>query len=176
VSAVHRSATGGTGDVHSPPGVMHVAVHRAVPVSSAASCPGGNPGQLPGDRGAGDCALFPGYWSAAAGGKLDIRAGQKLAWENKVAKGFNTTDVPLEFCLLQGEVAEAFDAWRKQRGTVGEELADVALYLFSLAEMTGADLQAEVEAKIEKNAARVYSRLPNGVLVKDPGLGDGILR
>jgi hypothetical protein len=98
---------------------------------------------------------------------MDIRAGQKLAWENKVAKGFNTTDVPLEFCLLQGEVAEAFDAWRKGRGSVGEELADVALFLFSLAEMTGVDLQGEVESKIEKNPSRSYSRLPNGVLVKD---------
>src|SRR5260221_379424 len=111
---------------------------------------------------------------ASRGGDVDIRAGQKLAWENKVAKGFNTTDVPLEFCLLQGEVAEAFDAWRKGRGSVGEELADVALFLFSLAEMTGVDLQAEVEAKIEKNAARLYRRLPNGVLVQDAGPGDGL--
>jgi NTP pyrophosphatase (non-canonical NTP hydrolase) len=92
---------------------------------------------------------------------------QELAWENKVAKGFNTTDVPLEFCLLQGEVSEAFDAWRKGQGSVGEELADVAIYLFSLAHMLGIDLQGEVEAKIAKNAARVYSRLPNGALVKD---------
>jgi hypothetical protein len=108
---------------------------------------------------------------------MDIRAGQKLAWENKVAKGFNTTDVPLEFCLLQGEVAEAFDAWRKSRGSVGEELADVALFLFSLAEMTGVDLQGEVEAKIEKNVSRSYSRLPNGTLVKDDGeSGDGASR
>jgi hypothetical protein len=98
---------------------------------------------------------------------VDIRAGQKLVWENKLTKGFNTTNVPLEFCLLQGEVAEAFDAWRKERGSVGEELADVALFLFSLAEMTGVDLQAEVEAKISKNALRTYSRLPNGTLVKD---------
>lgn len=107
---------------------------------------------------------------------MDIRAGQKLAWENKVAKGFNTTDVPLEFCLLQGEVAEAFDAWRKGRGNIGEELADVALFLFSLAEMTGVDLQGEVEAKIEKNALRSYSRLPNGVLVKDAGPRSGTPR
>jgi hypothetical protein len=55
---------------------------------------------------------------------MDIRSAQKLVWENKVAKGFNTTDVPLEFCLLQGEVAEAFDAWRKGREDLGEELAD----------------------------------------------------
>lgn len=98
---------------------------------------------------------------------MDIRTAQKLAWENKITKGFNTTDVPLEFCLLQGEVAEAFDAWRKGCGSVGEELADVALFLFSLAEMTGVDLQREVEAKIARNASRSYSRLPNGVLVKD---------
>jgi MazG-like family len=98
---------------------------------------------------------------------MDIRSGQKLAWENKVAKGFNTTDVPLEFCLLNGEVAEAFDAWRKGREDVGEELADIAIYLLSLAEMTGVDLQGEVEAKIAKNASRVYRSLVNGTLVKD---------
>lgn len=97
---------------------------------------------------------------------MDIRSGQRLAWENKKDKGFNTTDVPLEFCLLQGEVAEAFDAWRKGREDVGEELADIAIYLFSLAEMTRVDLQKEVEAKIAKNAARSYRPLSNGVLVK----------
>ena len=100
---------------------------------------------------------------------MDIRSGQKLAWDNKVAKGFNTSDVPLEFCLLQGEVAEAFDAWRKGGESLGEELADVALFLFGLAGMTGVDLQGEVEAKIERNAARAYRRLPNGTLVKDAG-------
>jgi hypothetical protein len=42
--------------------------------------------------------------------------------------------------------------------TLGEELADVALYLLSIAEMNGIDLQAEVEQKIRKNEARVYER------------------
>jgi len=98
---------------------------------------------------------------------VDIRSAQKLAWENKLAKGFNTTDVPLEFCLLSGELAEAFDAWRKRREDVAEELADTAIFLLSLAEMIGADLQEAVEAKLAKNEARVYRRLPNGVLVKD---------
>jgi hypothetical protein len=37
---------------------------------------------------------------------VDIRSAQKRAWQNKVAKGFNTTDIPLEFCLLQGETAK----------------------------------------------------------------------
>jgi NTP pyrophosphatase (non-canonical NTP hydrolase) len=103
---------------------------------------------------------------------VQIRSAQQLAWENKVAKGFNTTDVPLEFCLLQGEIAEAFDAWYKAREDVGEELADVAIYLLSLAEMTGIDLQDQIEAKMAKNAARVYQPLPNGVLAKRNGDAD----
>ena len=66
---------------------------------------------------------------------MDIRSAQKLAWGNKLAKGFNTTDVPLEFCLLSGEIAEAFDAWRKGRQDVAEELADTAIFLLGLAEI-----------------------------------------
>jgi NTP pyrophosphatase (non-canonical NTP hydrolase) len=100
---------------------------------------------------------------------MDIQSGQQLAWENKVAKGFNTTDVPLELCLLQGEIAEAFDAWRKGREDIGEELADVAIYLLGLAEMTGIDLQDEIESKLAKNPARVYRRLPSGVPTKSSG-------
>jgi NTP pyrophosphatase (non-canonical NTP hydrolase) len=103
---------------------------------------------------------------------VDIRSAQKRAWQNKVAKGFNTTDVPLEFCLLQGEMAEAFDAWRKGRDNLGEELADVAIYLLGLAEMTGIDLQDEIKAKMAKNEARIYQRLPNGVLAKSSSDAD----
>jgi hypothetical protein len=36
---------------------------------------------------------------------MQIRSAQKLVWENKVAKGFNTTDVPLRVsvaALLSG--------------------------------------------------------------------------
>lgn len=97
---------------------------------------------------------------------MGIRSAQRLAWGNKIAKGFNTTDIPMEFCLLNGEVAEAFDVWRKGSQEMGEELADCAIYLLGLAEMVGVDLQSEIVAKIEKNAARVYDRLPSGVLVK----------
>ena len=97
---------------------------------------------------------------------MDIRSGQMLAWDNKIAKGFNTTDVPLEFCLLQSEVAEAFDSWRKGRVDVGEELADAAIFLFGLAQMTGVDLDEEIEAKIAKNAGLDYRQLPNKVLAK----------
>jgi hypothetical protein len=47
--------------------------------------------------------------------------------------------------------------------------SDVAIYLLGLAEMTGLDLQDEIEAKMTKNAASVYRRLPNGALAKSSG-------
>ncbi|GAA1935377.1 hypothetical protein [Kitasatospora viridis] len=85
---------------------------------------------------------------------MDIGSVQRIAWDNKVLKGFNTTDVPLEFCMLQEKAAAAFGAWRKGGGKLGEELADVVLYVASIAEMTGLDLRAEVKSKTERNAAR----------------------
>jgi hypothetical protein len=100
---------------------------------------------------------------------MDIRSGQELNWENKVAKGFNTTNIPLEFCLLTREITEAFDAWRTGRAGLGEELADAAICLLGLAEMTGFDLQTQVEDKLAKNAARVYPRLPGDLLAKNSG-------
>jgi NTP pyrophosphatase (non-canonical NTP hydrolase) len=97
---------------------------------------------------------------------VEIREAQRLAWENKVAKGFNVTDVAVEFGLLTAEVGEAFTAWRKELPDLGEELADVFVYLVSLAEMNGIDLGEEVARKIEKNARRRYERNERGVLVR----------
>jgi NTP pyrophosphatase (non-canonical NTP hydrolase) len=100
------------------------------------------------------------------GSPLTIREVQAAAWANKLTKGFNATDVPLEFGLLVEEIGEAFKAWRK--GSVGlvGELADVQIFLTGVAEMTGVDLQAATEAKLAENAARQYAPLPNGTMVK----------
>ncbi|MFF2374828.1 hypothetical protein ACFVUW_10640 [Streptomyces xiamenensis] len=95
---------------------------------------------------------------------MDIAEAQKLAWENKLAKGFNTTDIPLEFGLLTAEVGEAFTAWRKGLPDSGEELADIFLYLAALAEMQGVSLDEEVARKIDKNTRRLYTPGPNGTL------------
>jgi len=95
---------------------------------------------------------------------MDIGSVQEQAWQNKKAKGFNTTDVPLEFSLLTAEIGEAFTAWRKRLPDFGEELADVLIYLAGLAEMTGIDLSAEVDRKLAKNSARIYETDAHGVL------------
>lgn len=96
---------------------------------------------------------------------MDLKEVQKQVWENKVEKGFNTTDVEKEFCLLYGEVAEAFEAYRKNKDDLGEELADVAIYLLGLSEMLGFDLEEEVTKKVSKNKKRVYKKV-NGVSVR----------
>jgi NTP pyrophosphatase (non-canonical NTP hydrolase) len=88
---------------------------------------------------------------------------QKQIYQNKIDKGFNITDIPLQFCLTQGELAEAFEAYRKKLPSVSEELADVAIYLFGLAEILGVDLEEEILKKMEKNSKRVYEKV-DGVL------------
>lgn len=91
---------------------------------------------------------------------------QKEVYQNKLNKGFNVTDVNKEFCLLYGEVAEAYDAWRKKKENVGEELADIAIYLMGLSEILGIDLESEIGKKMAVNQDRVY-KLVDGTLIKD---------
>ena len=94
---------------------------------------------------------------------MDLREAQKAVYKNKLNKGFNVTDVNKEFCLLYGEVAEAYEAWRKKQDHVGEELADIAIYLLGLSEILGIDLASEIENKMEINQDREYKTI-DGVL------------
>jgi NTP pyrophosphatase (non-canonical NTP hydrolase) len=97
----------------------------------------------------------------------DIAEVQHRAWDNKVSKGFNQTDVYMEFALTYVELSEAFEALRKNPGSLGSELADVIIFVAGLAEMTGVDLDAEVSAKLDINESRTYSTNEYGHLVKD---------
>lgn len=93
---------------------------------------------------------------------INTKQIQKNIYQNKVEKGFNIKDINKEFCLIYGEVGEAYEAWRKKKSDVGEELADVMIYLFGLAEILGIDLGKEIEKKMEKNKHREY-KVINGV-------------
>lgn len=66
---------------------------------------------------------------------IDLKKIQKEVFQNKIDKGFNTIDVDKEFCFAYGELSEAYDAYRKKKSDLGEELADVAIYLLGLSEM-----------------------------------------
>ena len=47
-------------------------------------------------------------------------------------------------------------AWRKKKEDLGEELADVAIYLLGLSEILKIDLEDEILKKVYKNSKREY--------------------
>lgn len=91
---------------------------------------------------------------------------QKRIYENKKNHGFNTTDISMEFCLTFGELSESYDAWRKKKDSLGEELADTVIYLLGIAEISGIDLGEELDKKMLVNENRVYKKDANGVPVR----------
>lgn len=96
---------------------------------------------------------------------MNLKEMQKEILQNKINKGFNTTDINKEFCLLYGEVSEAYDAYRKNKDDLGEELADIAIYLLGISEILGKNLEEEIINKIEINKNRKYKRV-NGTMTK----------
>lgn len=92
---------------------------------------------------------------------VDMRALQQAVYQNKVDHGFNTTNVEFEFCLTYGELGEAYQAYLKHKQDLGEELADVAIYLLGISEILGIDLEQEILKKMEKNKKRIYKKVGN---------------
>jgi Predicted pyrophosphatase len=96
---------------------------------------------------------------------IDLKELQKQIYQNKVDKHFNVSDIPKEFCFAQAELSEAFTAYIRHEEGIGEELADVFIFLLSIAEMLDVDLEKELLSKIERNKKRTYVTV-NGALVK----------
>lgn len=96
---------------------------------------------------------------------MELSKVQKRVIENKINHGFNITDICKEFCLLYGEVGEAYEAYRKKKDNLGEELADVAIYLMGIAELLNIDLESEISKKLEINEKRKYKKI-NDVNIK----------
>ncbi len=96
---------------------------------------------------------------------MDLLKMQKEIYQNKVSKGFNVVNIEKEFCFLYGEVSEAYEAYREKKDDLGEELADVAIFLLGLSEILGFDLGEEILKKHEKNKKRKY-KVINGVTTR----------
>lgn len=92
---------------------------------------------------------------------------QRRTWQNKLAKKFNTTNVEREFNYTYAELAEAYEAYRKGSTTkeLGYELADTVIFIMSLAEMTGVDLETAILEKMTINENRTYVKT-NGHFIK----------
>lgn len=95
---------------------------------------------------------------------------QNYIRQMKQERGFNTTDKFYECCLLAEECGELISAVRKNSksgsigsgsvaGNIAEELADVFIYVCSLANMHNIDLEQAFRAKEEKNKQRTWKRL-----------------
>jgi len=99
---------------------------------------------------------------------VDLKELQRRVYQNKMDHNFNTTNVEFEFCLAYGEMAEAYQAYLKHKPDLGEELADVAIYLLGLSEILGIDLEQEILHKMDKNRKRTYQKV-GGEWVKHEG-------
>lgn len=95
---------------------------------------------------------------------------QDYVLQMKQERGFNLTDKFYECCLLAEECGELISAIRKnsksgsigsgsQAGNIAEELADVFIYVCSLANMHGIDLEQAFRDKEEINKQRIWKRL-----------------
>ena len=97
---------------------------------------------------------------------VDLKKLQQEVYQNKINHGFNTTDINMEFCHAYGELGEAYMAWLKSKEDLGEEFADVIIYILGLSEILNIDLEKELVNKIKKNAKRKYKKI-NGVYIKE---------
>lgn len=101
---------------------------------------------------------------------IDLDKIQKEIYQNKIDKGFpvddNKENTFKQFCHIQAEVSEAFDAYLKKIDTLGEELADVCLFILGLCEIKGISLEKEMLRKLEIIKKRKYIN-KNGVLLKE---------
>lgn len=92
---------------------------------------------------------------------------QKRAYDNKINHGFNVTDFQKEARFILREVSELMDAIEHNDvKNIMEELSDIVIFCYGLAEMAHGDLDAEVFKKMDINENRKYVRNSKGDFVK----------
>ena len=71
-------------------------------------------------------------------------------------------DMAISLCIEAAELLEHFqwerrnkkEYWDEHKEEIGDELADVAMYLFELVDSLGLDLKEIMEKKLEKNTKK----------------------
>lgn len=100
--------------------------------------------------------------------ELTFREIQKRIWDNKVKKGFNTTNISKEFLYLTEELGEAVKAYRKDnKDELAEEIVDIIIYSLGLFKMLGKDGYEEIIKKMEKNESRKYQATKRGFHLRE---------
>ena len=92
---------------------------------------------------------------------------QRRCYDNKVSHGFNITDFHKEARFILKEVSELMDAIEHNDvENIIEELGDIVIFCYGLAEMAHRDLDNQVFKKMKINEERKYIRNENGDFVK----------
>jgi NTP pyrophosphatase (non-canonical NTP hydrolase) len=95
---------------------------------------------------------------------------QQYVKKMKTIRNFNVTDPFYECCLFMEECGEVVSAIRKnskggtigtgsKKGNIEEELADVFMYVCSLANMFDVDLEKAFRQKEEINKTRFWKKI-----------------
>lgn len=88
---------------------------------------------------------------------------QKRAYINKVRHGFNVTDFHKEARYILNEVTELMGAIdHNDMDNLMEELADIVIFSYGLAEMAHRNLDEAIFKKMNINENRQYIRDENG--------------
>lgn len=85
---------------------------------------------------------------------------QRKIIEFKKSKGFATgkESLAIQFCLMYGEVGEAFDTlYKRKPDETAFELADIGIYLLAIADILDIDLGLAIEEKMKINEGRTWN-------------------
>lgn len=92
---------------------------------------------------------------------------QKEIFENKIRRGFNTTDVGKEIILMTEELGELAKAYKNSdkkpareisnKEEIVDAIVDLMIYCLGLCEMLGISSDEFLEKIVEKNKTRKHS-------------------
>lgn len=96
-----------------------------------------------------------------------VQDRQKRIYANKLAHNFNVTDLNIELECLMEEVREFKEAINKNDvDNMIEELSDIVIFCYGMAEIIKRDLDKEIETKMGINEKRIYKQDANGKFIK----------
>lgn len=101
--------------------------------------------------------------------KASLKDFQKYVSELEIERGFSQQTVHDKCLLLGEEIGELFKAIRKSEGLaidinssfseIGDELADIFIYICAIANRKGIDMESAFLKKEEKNKQRIWKSL-----------------
>jgi NTP pyrophosphatase (non-canonical NTP hydrolase) len=95
---------------------------------------------------------------------MKIQELQKEIYQNKVNRGFNTTDVGKEIILMTEELGELAKAYKKEnKEELIDAIGDLMVYCLGLCEILKVDCEEVLKQIVENNKKREHK----GYMKKD---------